>query len=456
MPTQCEIQTCINNLNSSSDVTEMIILAAETNEITPNRSIPVANVNSLPDLLLGTISVGTVFFVQSLCVPVVAGVGCWVGMDNRVLRQDYPAADAYAWGAGSRGQLGDNTCVAKSSPVSVVGGFTDWCHISSGGYQKVAVRSNGTAWAWGRNNSAQLGDGTTVSKSSPVSVVGGFTNWNIVHTGSTHTVGLRQDGTLWAWGYNGQGQIGANNTTARSSPVSVVGGFTDWCQLWAGNKNSFGIKTNGVLYAWGYNNSGRLGTNSTATTSSPVSVVGGFTDWCQVSGCNHTLAVRTNGTAWAWGCGYSGQLGNGQFGSYGSPNARSSPVSVVGGITDWCQVAGGFRHSLGVRTNGTLYSWGWQQAGQLGTNNNDTCVNSPVAVVGGFTDWCQVAAGYNNSSALRTNGTAWAWGYNNSGALGDNSTASKSSPVSVAGGFTNWCQVSQANTHGAGIRLSAV
>ena len=360
----------------------------------------------------------------------------------------------WTWGAGSRGQLGDNTCVAKSSPVSVVGGFTDWCHISSGGYQKVAVRSNGTAWAWGYGSSGQLGDGTTVSKSSPVSVVGGFTNWNKVHIGTNHSVGLRQDGTLWAWGGNGQGQIGANTTVSNSSPVSVVGGFTDWCQLWAGNNNSFGIRTNGVLYAWGYNNSGRLGINVGGERSSPVSVVGGFTDWCQVSGCNHTLAVRTNGTAWAWGCGYQGQLGNGQFGSYGSPNARSSPVSVVGGITDWCQVAGGFRHSLGVRTNGTLYSWGWQNFGQLGTNTTGS-VNSPVAVVGGFTDWCQVATGYNNSSGLRTNGTAWAWGTNGSGSLGNNSTSNTSSPVSVVGGFTDWIQITQAAEHGGGIRSTA-
>ena len=204
-----------------------------------------------------------------------------------------------------------------------------------------------------------------------------------------------------------------------------------------------------------YNNSGRLGTNNTSNFSSPVSVVGGFTDWCGVHNCNHTLGVRTNGTAWAWGCGYQGQLGNGQFGSFGNYNLRSSPVSVVGGFTNWCQVTGGFRFSLGLRTDGTLYAWGINTRGQLGTNNDASAsTNSPVAIVGGFTDWCQVAAAYQSSFAVRTNGTAWSWGYNNSGMLGDGTTTSRSSPVSVVGGFTDWCQITGGSYGAAGLRSS--
>ena len=368
---------------------------------------------------------------------------------------------AWAWGAPGGGKLGDNTTVAKSSPVSVVGGFTDWCQVSGGqNDQLVALRENGTAWAWGCNGDGRLGDGTTDNKSSPVSVVGGFTNWSKVAMGASHTVGLRQDGTMWAWGNTTDGGLGTNNATSTSSPVSVVGGFTDWCQIAAGNKTSFGIRTNGVLYAWGYNNSGRLGDNTTTNRSSPVSVVGGFTDWCGVHNTNHTLAVRTNGTVWAWGCGYTGQLGNGQFGSFGNYNLRSSPVSVVGGITNFCQVAGGFRQSLGVRTNGTLYSWGWQAAsgagsGTLGHNNN-CCQNSPVVVVGGFTDWCQVDAGYNHSIALRQNGTVWSWGYSNQGSLGNGCNTNVSSPVSLVGGFTDWCQITASGNGGTGIRSTVV
>jgi alpha-tubulin suppressor-like RCC1 family protein len=375
------------------------------------------------------------------CVPIVYNNSLWT------------------WGHASDGGLGDNTTVSKSSPVSVVGGFTDWCQVSGGSNSlALGVRTNGTAWAWGDNGDGELGDSTTVNKSSPISVIGGFTNWSKVSSGANHAVGLRQDGTMWAWGYNGAGQLGTNSTTNTSSPVSVVGGFTDWCQIAAGHKNSFGIRTNGVLYAWGYNNSGRLGINNTENKSSPVSVVGGFTDWCGVANKNHTLAVRTNGTAWAWGCGYHGQLGNSIFGTYASPNLRSSPVSVVGGFTNWCQVTGGFRISLGVRTDGTLYSWGINSAGVLGHNTaSNASTNSPVVVVGGFTDWCQVSNTYSSMAvAVRTNGTAWAWGCNNKGQLGTNNTTNSSSPVSVVGGFTDWCQVSATYAGAVGIRSTVV
>jgi alpha-tubulin suppressor-like RCC1 family protein len=141
-------------------------------------------------------------------------------------------------------------------------------------------------------------------------------------------------------------------------------------------------------------------------------------------------------------------LGNNDVGN------TSSPVSVIGGFTNWCQVAAGYFHSLGVRTNGTLYAWGCNQYGRLGDN---TTVNksSPVSVVGGFTNWCQVAGGYRHSAGVRTNGTAWAWGNGTRGQLGNNETENKSSPVSVVGGFSDWCQVSAANK-GSGFSTLAV
>jgi alpha-tubulin suppressor-like RCC1 family protein len=451
MPTQCEIQTCINNLTSSSDLTEMVILAAETNDVTVDRSIPVAETCNLPDLALGTISVGTVFFVQSLCIPVVAGVGSWMTLDNRVLRQDYAAGEIWSWGRADEGQLGNNCTTSRSSPVSVVGGFTDWCQISAGGTSGggfgLGVRQNGTAWAWGTNSSGQLGDNSAVSKSSPVSVVGGFCDWCQVSGGGNHSLGVRTGGTAWAWGNNSQGRLGNNTTSGnQSSPVSVVGGFTDWCQVSAGLAHSLGVRTGGTAWAWGCNTCGILGDNTTVSKSSPVSVVGGFTDWCQISAGNQqSLAVRQNGTAWAWGCNGAGRLGDNTVVN------KSSPVSVVGGFTDWCQVSTGLCFSLGVRQNGTAWGWGVNNFGVLGTNST-VSRSSPVSVVGGFTDWCQISAGECFSLAVRTNGTAWAWGCNTKGQLGDNTTVSKSSPVSVVGGFTDWCQVSARTCFSLGLR----
>ena len=210
------------------------------------------------------------------------------------------------------------------------------------------------AYAWGNNASGQLGDSTTIRKSSPVSVVGEFTDWVQISTGRENTSALRANGTLWTWGNNLYGKLGDNTTTNRSSPVSVVGGFTDWVQVSSsgGNFHTAAIRANGTAWCWGVNQFGRLGDGTTTTRSSPVSVVGGFTDWVQIStGYFHTAAVRANGTAWGWGGNGSGQLGNNTSGGAG---ARSSPALVVGGFTDWVQISAATSFTSALRANDTI------------------------------------------------------------------------------------------------------
>ena len=258
------------------------------------------------------------------------------------------------------------------------------------------MRTSGSAWAWGTNASGRLGDNSITDRSSPVSVVGGFSDWRQVSAGGGHTVAIRANGTAWSWGLGTSGRLGDNTTTAKSSPVSVVGGFTDWCQANAGAGHSVAVRTGGSAWAWGCNSVGQLGDNTTTSKSSPVSVVGGLSDWCQVSaGTYHNIAVRTGGSAWAWGCNSIGSLGD----CFATGN-RSSPVSVVGGFTDWCQVSGGSQHSVAVRTSGSAWAWGCNYRGQLGSNLT-TNRSSPVIVVGGFTDWCQVNAGSGTTTAVR-------------------------------------------------------
>jgi len=360
---------------------------------------------------------------------------------------------AWAWGCNSVGQLGDGTTVNKSSPVSVVGGFCDWSKISVGAHHTLAIRTNGTAWAWGCAGSGRLGDNTTVAKSSPVSVVGGFADWCAVAAGCGHSLAVRTNGTAWAWGFAGGGVLGDNTTTAKSSPVSVVGGFTNWCAVAAGGRpiqssgHSVGIRTNGSVWAWGCNNAGQLGDNTAVSKSSPVSIVGGFS-WCKIAaGGQSTFAIRNDGTAWAWGCGLNGLLGD------NAGTTKSSPVLVAGGFTDWCDIASGHQHTHAVRTNGTLWSWGVGGSGSLG-DNCTTVRSSPVSVVGGFTDWCQVSAGQYRGAAVRTNGTAWAWGAAASGRLGNNCTTDRSSPVSVVGGVSSWICVDTNDSHSVGLAIS--
>ena len=367
-----------------------------------------------------------------------------------VLLFDFSSLELQAWGSNLNGRLGDGTTTSRSSPVSVVGGFTDWVQASAGYRHNLGVRSNGTLWAWGYNISGHLGDGTLTPRSSPVSVVGGFTDWVQASAGTAHSLGVRANGTLWAWGYNISGRLGDGTTTSRLSPVSVVGGFTDWVQASAGTAHSLGVRANGTLWAWGSNVNNGLGDGTPNTRSSPVSVLGGFTDWIQTSaGGYHSIGLRANGTLWAWGSNVSGRLGD------GTTTTRNSPVSVVGDFTDWAYVGAGKNHNIAIRTNGTAWAWGVNSYGQLG-DGTTTSRLSPVAVFGGFTDWIQASAGFSHSLGVRANGTAWSWGNNTEGRLGDGTITSRRSPVSVFGGSSNWFQVGAGDRHSLAIRVNTI
>ena len=411
--------------------------------------IVVQTVASLPYLYYGSslLPSGMVYFVQSLGILVISSNNTWITLDGTVVRTDTDYnRTVWAWGAGLSGTLGNNAATSSSSPISVVGGFTDWCQVSAGVERSGGLRQNGTIWTWGLGSQGVLGNNCTTDRSSPVSVVGGFTDWFQVSAGGGFFVGLRSNGTAWAWGTNSVGQLGDNTTVSKSSPVSVVGDFTDWCQISAGGTSavgafafSLGVRQNGTIWGWGAGTGGRLGNNCTSDRSSPVSITA--STWCYVSaGEAHALAVRQNGTAWAWGQNNTGQLGT------NNTTSVSAPDAVVGGITDWCQVSAGNNFSLALRQNGTTWAWGLNNSGLLGDNTSAN-KSSPVSVVGGFTDWCQVSAG-NHSLGLRGSGSLWAWGYNAQGQLGDNTTVSKCSPVCVAGSINNWFQVSAGMRNG--------
>ena len=419
--------------------------------------IVTTDVDSLPYLYYGSslLPSGMVYFVESLGIIVISSANTWLTLDKVIVRTDTDyARTVWSWGCNSYGQFGDNSVVSKSSPVSVVGGFTDWCQVSAGCEHTLGVRTNGTIWAWGAGDSGRLGNNCDSNRSSPVSVIGGFTDWSQVAAGFRSSFGLRTNGTIWAWGYNPQsGTLGDGTTVTKSSPVSVIGGFTDWCQVAAsGTTNSvchwaLAVRQNGTAWAWGWNSCGQLGNNSTVCRSSPVSVEGGFTDWCQVSaGAQHSMGLRQTGQLYAWGNGSNGRLGN------NSTATQLQPVAVVGGFTDWCQFNAGGINSFAIRTNGTLWAWGEASTGAWG-NNCATYAgrSSPVSVLGGFTDWCQVSGGYRFALAVRQNGSAWAWGWNCFGNLGTNNTTSRSSPVSIVGISSNWFQVSGGRQFSAGV-----
>jgi alpha-tubulin suppressor-like RCC1 family protein len=357
---------------------------------------------------------------------------------------------AYAWGSNASGRLGDDTTTSRLSPVTVVGGITNWSQLSSGGDHSLGLTSTGVAYAWGLNTSGQLGDNTTSSRLSPVTVVGGITNWSQVSAGDIHSLGVTSTGIAYAWGSNDSGRLGDTTATTRSSPVTVVGGITNWTQLSAGGNHSLGVTSTGIAYAWGRNNVGQLGRNNTLNSASPVTVVGGITNWTQLSaGTYHSLGITTTGVAYAWGSNGSGRLGD------NTTSSRSSPVTVVGGITTWSQLSSGGSHSLGLTSTGIAYAWGINSSGQLGTNNTSSR-SSPVTVVGGITNWSRLSAGDNHSLGVTGTGIAYGWGNNVSGRLGDNTSTTRSSPVTVVGGITSWSQVSAGGDHSLGLRVDVI
>jgi alpha-tubulin suppressor-like RCC1 family protein len=440
-----EIISRLENTSSEKSLSELLLLVVASTMITEDRMVAVPDLTTLGNLS-STISAGSIYFVESENLPYIKkSDGTWVIIDPSL--QIPATVNLYGWGSNNAGGLGDGTIISRSSPVSVVGGFTDWIQASGGSGHSLGLRANGTLWSWGGNYYGYLGDGTTIYRSSPVSVVGGFTDWIQASAGGGHSLGLRANGTIWSWGYNSLGNLGDGTNYTRSSPVSVVGGFTDWIQTSAGNSHNLGLRANGTLWSWGSSNAGRLGDGTIISRSSPVSVIGGFTNWIQASaGGNHSLGLRANGTLWSWG---SNGSGSGRLGD-GTIIYRSSPVSVVGGFTDWIQASAGSNHSLGLRANGTLWSWGYN-AGRLG-DGTFISRSSPVSVIGGFTDWIQTSAGGTHSLGLRANGTLWSWGLNNYGRLGDGTIIIRSSPVSVVGGFTDWIQASGGVFHNLGVR----
>lgn len=439
----CDLIACVNTSITNVTTCELTLLQMSSVSKDFDRSWvkSVYDVASLPD---ATLNKGRMIYVQSVCGYRISDGVSWSN-DFTSIIQDFAL---WAWGGNASGQLGSNTTTNTSSPVSVVGGFSDWCQISPGHRHTIAVRTNGSSWTWGCNASGQLGDNSTTSKSSPGSVVGGFSDWCQVSAGYCHSLGLRTGGSAWAWGSNQNGRLGDGTSTSKSSPVSVVGGFSDWCQLSAGSSWSVGLSTTGRAWSWGTNAGGQLGDNTTTNRSSPVSVVPDTAIWCKVSGGNrHNVAIRDDASTWAWGENSRGQLGD------NTTTDRSSPVVVTGGFSDWSQASAGRYHNVALRTNGSVWSWGENLSGKLGDNTTAN-TSSPVSVVGGFTNWCQVSAGDSHSVAVRTSGTAWAWGFNQFGRLGDLTTLPKSSPVSIVGGFSDWCDVRAGNCHTVGLNAT--
>ena len=358
-----------------------------------------------------------------------------------------PQTRLWLWGFNNYGQLGTNDRIYKSSPTQI-GTETTWNTVAaidvySTDTHVLATKTDGTAWAWGRNTYGQLGINNTIHRSSPVQI-GSNTNWSIIIPGGLHTLAIKTDGTLWAWGVANDGRLGnlVASGNYKSSPTQI-GTDTTWSNVATSERFAIATKTDNTLWSWGGSAQGQLGRNNTTYASSPVQISG--TTWSQTGiavGRRFCLAVKTDGTLWGWGNNLFGQLGLNNQGVY-----RSSPVQVGAG-TNWSLVNCGEYTSLATKTDGTLWAFGRNNVGQLGVS--DRIDRSSPTQVGTGTNWSLVSGGSNAVLAIKTNGTLWTWGEPSAGSTGLNDGVSRSSPTQIGTG-TNWSKISAGVSHSAAI-----
>lgn len=316
-----------------------------------------------------------------------------------------------AWGMGNnaKGNLGNAAVASVSSPVLVLGGLS-WVKVAglgggeSGVQPCLGLANNGNIYGWGGNTNGQLGSGNVTTVSSPIIVVGGLKFSDFTTDPSFGmALALTPGGQCWAWGSNALGVLGnGTSTSAFSSPTLVVGGLIFQKVITSG-ATSAGLDTAGNCWTWGGNASGQLGDGTTTTRSSPVAVLGGltFVDIVVASG-NTTpkvamFGITTAGDMYSWGQNFAGWLGTGV--SPGTTLAVSSPVLVVGGLK-FAQVHTGNNFGYGavsgITTGGALYCWGVNSFGEVGSGSGvATAISSPTLVVGGLT-W----ANFNYVNAL--------------------------------------------------------
>ncbi|MGG4451227.1 RCC1 domain-containing protein [Brevibacillus porteri] len=286
---------------------------------------------------------------------------------------------------------------------------------AAGEAHSLILKSDGTVWAWGANNHGQLGDGTTVQKNVPVQVKG-ITNIMRIAAGSNHSIALKADGTVWAWGYNSDGALGNGTFSPYSNtPVQAVG-LTDVAEIAAGGNHGLALKKDGTVWMWGI--------IPGKSKNIPFKVEGLTEVKAIASGVDHCLAVKKDGTVWAWGWNSSGQLG--------INNMIDTVVPTqTNGLSNIVSVAAGFSHSLALDVNGKVYVWGSGSSGQIGDGSYSekfVPVNIPE-----LTDIEQIASGPSayHSIALKRDGTVYAWGSNSQGQLGDGTISSSARPVKI-------------------------
>lgn len=331
--------------------------------------------------------------------------------------------EAWGWGYNVQGQLGDNSLSSNRVPIIVSGTTKTFCEIGTGYRHSLALDFRGQAWAWGANTYGGLGINSIAAKSTPVAVGGTNKTFCKIEGGYYHSLAIDLRGFAWAWGYNNNGQLGNNSTTSVRTPIPVLGNHT-FCQISFGRYWSKGLDYKGQIWSWGENGNGQMGDNTSVNKCIPTLVGGVNKTFCKITGgSTNSLAIDFRGMAWGWGYNNFGQIGD------NTTVAKSTPFAVFGNKT-FCSISAKDTFTVAIDYLGKAWTWGYNKNGELGDNTSNNCKCVPTAVYGSHT-FCQISAGANFCVAIDNHDKVWSWGLNSSGCIGNGTLTCYSIPVAV-------------------------
>jgi alpha-tubulin suppressor-like RCC1 family protein len=354
--------------------------------------------------------------------PIIVGA-LGSGRSHTIALQD--DGSVWTWGGNIYGQLGNGTTQDRHFPQQVLLLDNQVMEVNAGENFSIALKSDGTLWTWGANQSGQLGDGSTSNRWSPVNV-NHISGVDMVEAGQAHVLAVTTHGSVLSWGKNDFGQLGLPiSITKQTVPAPISGFLTPVNEVAAGASHSIALQTDGTVWTWGNNIYGQSG-NGYTNQFSMIAQVPGLTDVTKVAAGDYfNLALKADGTVWGWGKNSSGQLGT------GSTDDRRTPTLAVGLTKRVINIAAGGNHSLAVLSDGTVWTWGSNSSGQLGngtTNNTLLPVKVESEIISNI---ISTAAGYDHSVALQNDGSVLTWGANDQGQLGNNTNKLSSVPVKV-------------------------